>query len=83
MKVAKYFLTKFFRTLLFLAKDSQNTAKDKYKYIPVPDLTKGYWSKSIAEIDEILFEEYNIPEESRKFIRENIQTRDESSIDIL
>ena len=83
IKMAKYFFTKFFRTLLFLAKDSQNTAKDKYKYVPVPDLTKDYWNKSIAEIDEILFEEYKIPEESRQFIRDNIQTRDKSSIDIL
>ena len=83
IKMAKYFFTKFFRTLLFLAKYSQNTAKDKYKYVPVPDLTKDYWNKSIAEIDEILFEEYKIPEESRQFIRDNIQTRDKSSIDIL
>ncbi|MBQ9017579.1 Eco57I restriction-modification methylase domain-containing protein [Candidatus Saccharibacteria bacterium] len=82
-KMAKYFFTKFFRALLFLAKDSQCASKEKYKFIPIPDLAKGYWSKSIAEIDEILFEEYNIPEESRRFIRENIQTRDESNIDIL
>ena len=33
-KMAKYFLIKFFRTLLFLAKDSQNAARDKYRYIP-------------------------------------------------
>lgn len=82
-KMAKYFLTKFFRALLFLAKDSQNTAKEKYKFIPLPDLSKPYFDKSVAEIDEALFEEYNIPQESREFIRKNIQTRDESNIDNL
>ena len=82
-KMAKYFLTKFFRALLFLAKDSQNTAKEKYRFIPLPDLSKPYFNKSIAEIDEALFEEYNIPQEIREFIRKNIQTRDESNIDIL
>lgn len=82
-KMAKYFFTKFFRALLFLAKDSQNTAKEKYKFIPLPDLSKPYFNKSIAEIDEALFEEYNIPQETREFIRKNIQTRDESNIDIL
>lgn len=82
-KMAKYFFTKFFRALLFLAKDSQNTAKEKYKFIPLPDLSKPYFNKSIAEIDEALFEEYNIPQEIREFIRKNIQTRDESNIDIL
>lgn len=82
-KMAKYFFTKFFRALLFLAKDSQNTAKEKYKFIPLPDLSKPYFNKSIAEIDEALFEEYNIPQEIREFIRKNIQTRDEPNIDIL
>lgn len=82
-KMAKYFLTKFFRALLFLAKDSQNTAKEKYKFIPLPDLSKPYFNKSVSEIDETLFEEYNIPQESREFIRKNIQTRDESNIDAL
>ncbi len=82
-KMAKYFLTKFFRTLLFLAKDSQNAARDKYRYIPIPDLTNNYWEKTIAEIDEALFKEYKVPEESQQFIRDNIQTRDESNIDEL
>ncbi len=81
--MAKYFLTKFFRTLLFLAKDSQNAARDKYRYIPIPDLTNNYWEKTIAEIDEALFKEYKVPEESQQFIRDNIQTRDESNIDEL
>lgn len=82
-KMAKYFFTKFFRGLLFLAKDSQCASKEKYKYVPMPDLSKPYFDKSVAEIDEALFEEYNIPQESREFIRKNIQTRDESNIDIL
>lgn len=82
-KMSKYFLTKFFRALLFLAKDSQRSTKEAYCYVPMPDLSKSYFDKSVAEIDEALFEEYNVPQESREFIRKNIQTRDESNIDIL
>lgn len=82
-KMSKYFLTKFFRALLFLGKDSQRSTKEAYCYVPLPDLSKPYFDKSVAEIDEALFEEYNIPQESREFILKNIQTRDESNIDIL
>lgn len=82
-KMSKYFLTKFFRALLFLGKDSQRSTKETYCYVPMPDLSKLYFNKSVAEIDEALFEEYNIPQEIREFIRKNIQTRDESNIDIL
>ena len=82
-KLAKYFFTKFFRSCVYLAKNSQHTTQAQYKYVPMPDLSKSYFNKSVAEIDEALFEEYNIPQESRDFIRKNIQTRDESNIDIL
>lgn len=82
-KMAKYFLTKFFRACLFLAKTSQNTARDKYRYVPVPDFSQTFWQKKIAQIDEALFEQFQIPASSRDFIRKNFQTRDEHNIEIL
>ena len=82
-KMSKYFMTKFFRALLFLGKDSQNTARDKYQFIPQPDLSKPYWSLPVDAIDEALFNQYGIPEQNRDFIRKNIQQRDESNVEIL
>ncbi len=83
IKMAKYFMTKFFRALLFLAKDSQNTAKDKYKYIPLPNLQDDIWQNSVDELDELLFDKYHVSLTSQTFIRDNIQPRNETNIEIL
>ncbi len=83
IKMAKYFMTKFFRALLFLAKDSQNTTKDKYKYIPVPDLSLDMWAGNISTLDQQLFDLYQIPPRTQDFICQNIQTRSELNIEIL
>ena len=48
IKAAKYFMTQFFRALLFLAKDTQNTTKDKYCYIPLPDFSESIWQLKIS-----------------------------------
>lgn len=83
IKMAKYFMTKFFRALLFLAKTSQNSAKDKYCFIPVPDLSTKIWTKPISELDDALFRLYKIPMSSQKFIKTHVQERDEKNIEIL
>lgn len=83
IRMAKYFMTKFFRALLFLAKTSQNAAKDKYKYIPVPDLLPSFWQQQISALDDHLFKLYKVPVNTQKFIKANIQPRDESNIDLL
>lgn len=83
IKAAKYFMTKFFRALLFLAKDSQNTAKDKYRYIPLPDFSDQIWQSKITELDPALFELYDIPAVTREFILQNVQPRSEANIEIL
>jgi len=82
-RMAKYFLTKFFRALLYLAKTSQNTAKDKYRYIPVPDLSDKIFDQTISKLDQALFDKYQIPSRSRDFILQNIQSRDENNIELL
>lgn len=83
IKAAKYFMTKFFRALLFLAKDSQNTAKDKYHYIPLPDFNSDLWQSKISDLDEQLFDLYEVPSASREFILRNLQPRSEANIEIL
>lgn len=81
-RMAKYFMTKFFRALLYLAKTSQNTAKDKYRYIPVPNLADKIFDRTVHELDQALFEKYHIPAQSRTFILQNVQNRDEKNIDV-
>lgn len=76
-------MTKFFRALLFLAKDTQNTAKDKYRYVPLPDFNDTIWHSKISELDEKLFKLYDIPPVTRDFILQNVQPRSEANIEIL
>lgn len=83
IKAAKYFMTKFFRALLFLAKDSQNTAKDKYRYIPLPDFNADFWQSQIIDLDQKLFELYDVPPATREFIIQNLQPRSAANIEIL
>ena len=81
--MAKYFMTKFFRACLFLAKTSQNTARDKYRYVPLPDFSLDFWQGSIDQIDDALFRHFQIPSVSCDFIRQNFQTRTVANIKIL
>jgi hypothetical protein len=78
-KHAKYMMTKFFRALLFMNKHSQHSTT-AYGAVPIQDFSEDWWDKSIAEIDDCLFEKYNVPENIRKFVKENIQTRTEANI---
>lgn len=78
-KHAKYLMTKFCRALLYVNKFSQHSTS-AWGAIPIQDYHEDWWSKSIIEIDEHLFDKYNLPEEIRDFVRNNIQPRDESNI---
>ena len=78
--VAKYAFTKFFRALLFYYKNSKHTSYDAFLAIPSQDFHEEWWSETIAEIDERLFDKYNVPEPIRSFVRNNIQTRTEENI---
>lgn len=78
-KYAKYLMTKFCRALLYVNKFSQHSTSS-WGAIPQQDFFEEWWNKSISEIDEKLFEKYNIPENIRIFIRNNIQQRTEANI---
>ena len=77
---AKYLLTKFFRALLYLNKNSRHSSSESYVSIPAQDFHESWWDESIAQIDEHLFDKYNVPEPVREFVRKNIQTRTEDNI---
>ena len=78
-KHAKYLMTKFARAALYVNKISQMSTT-AWGNVPTQDYSEDWWSKSIAEIDECLFKKYNVPSDIAEFVRNNIQTKDESNI---
>lgn len=79
-KHSKYLLTRFLRALLYLNKYSQDNSREKFANIPVQDYTEHWWDESIEQLEIRLFEKYDIPDEIRKFVLENIQQKTESNI---
>lgn len=74
--VEKYLKSRFARTMLGILKVTQNNAKPTWKYVPLQDFTSSSdidWSKSIAEIDEQLFDKYGLDEQERNFIRTKVK----------
>lgn len=78
-KHAKYLMTKFLRALLYMNKTSQHSTTS-WGAIPVQDYSESWWNKSVSEIDEELFNKYNIPQNIRDFVNNNIQTKTISNI---
>ena len=71
-----YVLTKFARTMLGILKVTQHNPGSKWIYVPLQDFTPSSdidWSKSIAEIDEQLFDKYGLDEQERNFIRTKVK----------
>ena len=72
----KYVLTKFARTMLGILKVTQHNPGSKWVYVPLQDFTSSSdinWSKSIAEIDDQLFDKYDLDEPERIFIRTKVK----------
>lgn len=78
-KHAKYLMTKFCRALLYINKFSQHSTSS-WAAIPIQDYYEEWWNETIEKIDEHLFDKYCIPEEVRKFVINNLQTKNESNI---
>ena len=77
---AKYLLTKFLRAMLAINKKGKDATSENFQSVPSQDFHEDWWKESIAEIDEHLFDKYNVPEPIRSFVRNNIQTRTEENI---
>ena len=72
----KYLKTKFCRALLSILKVTQDNKRATWAYVPLQDFTSTSdidWSKSIAEIDEQLFDKYGLDETERNFIRTKVK----------
>ena len=72
----KYLKTKFLRYMVSLVKSSQNTTQIVYRFVPIQDFTNNSdidWTKSIGEIDEQLFNKYNLSNEEKEHIKNTIK----------
>ena len=61
----KYIKTKFFRFLVSLRKNTQNTTRDTYSFVPVLPMTEE-WT------DEKLYKKYNLTQKEISYIEESI-----------
>ena len=71
-----YIKTQFVRFLLSSILITQNIVKDKFSFVPLQDFSKNTpidWTKSVAEIDEQLFDYYGLTEQERVFIMSTIK----------
>ena len=62
--------------MLGILKVTQHNPGSKWVYVPLQDFTPSSdidWSKSIAEIDEQLFDKYGLDEQERNFIRTKVK----------
>lgn len=72
----KYVKSKFARTLLGVLKITQDNPAKVWKYIPLQDFTGASdidWSKSIPEIDQQLYEKYELNADEIAFIESNVK----------
>lgn len=72
----KYLKTKFSRVLLGTLKVTQDNKKDAWLNVPIQDFTSKSdidWSKSIKEIDYLLYKKYNLTELEINFIEKMIK----------
>ena len=72
----KYIKTKFVRIALGILKITQDNPPERWAYVPLQDFTSSSdidWSKSIEEIDEQLFDKYDLDEPERNFIRTKVK----------
>lgn len=76
LNVCKYLRTRFVRFMHSLAKASQDASRETYRFVPLQDFTDKSdidWSKSVAEIDQQLYEKYNLDDSEIAFIESMIK----------
>ncbi|MDY2916396.1 MAG: hypothetical protein SOT19_01445 [Muribaculaceae bacterium] len=55
---------------------TQNIVRDKFRFVPLQNLTEGSdidWSKSVAEIDAQLYAKYGLTDDEVTFIESMIK----------
>lgn len=75
----KYIKTKFARAMLGTLKVTQDNKKRTWKNVPLQDFTSNSdidWSKSIHDIDQQLYEKYDLNKEEINFIEAKVREMD-------
>ncbi|MBX7225076.1 MAG: Eco57I restriction-modification methylase domain-containing protein [Chitinophagales bacterium] len=75
----KYIKSKFVRAMLGALKVTQDNNKDVWKFVPIQDFSRKSkidWTKTISEIDQQLYEKYNLTKEEIDFIEKMIKPMD-------
>lgn len=73
---AKYIKTQFMRALLAILKRTGSITKDKWANVPIQDFSNKSdinWSKSISDINQQLYDKYNLTPEERTFIDTHVK----------
>jgi hypothetical protein len=71
-----YIKTKFFRYMIYVGFPKHNFTPNTYRFVPIQDFTSKSdidWSKPINEINEQLYDKYNLSNNERKWIEEKIK----------
>ena len=71
-----YYKTKFFRTLVSIKKQTQNTTQSSYQFVPLQNFTEKSdinWFVSVSEIDKQLYNKYGLDEKEIAFIEEKVK----------
>lgn len=74
--ICKYMESKFFHTMVFGIKNTQNSMQNDYSLVPLQNFTPSSdidWSKSVAEIDQQLYAKYGLTNEEITFIESMIK----------
>ena len=74
LNAQKYMETKFLRALIG-ARKGKNMTQSTYSFAPLQDFSNSSdinWSKTIPEIDQQLYEKYNLSKDEIKFIEEKV-----------
>ena len=74
--LVKYIRTKFFRTMLGIKKATQDNPKSVWQCIPIQDFSEYSdidWKKDVDNIDEQLYDKYQLDIGEKTFIKENVQ----------
>lgn len=67
----KYMKTKFFRVLVSIKKQTQNTSRDTYSLVPLQDFSSTSdipWEDSLGAIDACLYKKYDLSDEFIAYI---------------
>ncbi|URL82613.1 Eco57I restriction-modification methylase domain-containing protein [Limosilactobacillus fermentum] len=75
----KYVKGKFARVMLGVLKVTQDNNPGKWKMVPLQDFSSNSdidWTKSIAEIDQQLYQKYNLSQDEIDFIETHVKEMD-------